>query len=328
MTDNTELKHTLEDLKHLQELPLERKIMVSQTRIMEWYYRNSGRVTVSFSGGKDSTVLLHLVRQQFPDVAGVFINTGLEYPELVAFVKSFDNIIIHRPKKNFRQVIADHGYPVVSKDVAYIIESYRNGAKFAKERIAGVKKDGTESPYRISRFTKWKHLIDAPFKISEECCHYMKKEPLTRFTKDTGYLPYVGTLATESKRRRDGWLKLGCNSFDSTSPRSAPLSFWTEQDILRYIHEYGLSLAPPYGEVIKTEKKGVVTYSTTNMDRTGCMFCLFGCHLEKSPNRIQRMAKTHPKLHEYCLRDFEDGGLGLRKVMEFIGLPYEREDKK
>ena len=141
-------------------------------------------------------------------------------------------------------------------------------------------------------------------------------------------LPYVGTLATESRRRRDGWLKLGCNSFDGTNPRSAPLSFWTEQDVLRYIYEYKLPLAAPYGEIVKTEKKGEVKYNTTNADRTGCMFCLFGCHLDKQPNRIQRMAKTHPTLYEYCLRDFDKGGLGLRKVMEYMKLPYEKEEDK
>jgi hypothetical protein len=252
----------------------------------------------------------------------------LEYPELVEFVKTFDNVIIHRPRKSFREVIADHGYPVVSKDVAYMIESYRGGAKFATERMEGLNKDGTHSEYRASRCNKWKYLVDAPFKISQDCCHFMKKEPLHKFSKDTGMLPYVGTLATESQRRRDGWLRIGCNSFEGANPRSAPLSFWTEQDILRYLHHYNLPIAKPYGEIVKTEKKGAVTYKTTNAERTGCMFCLFGCHLDKIPNRFQRMAKTHPQLHEYCLRDFDKGGLGLRKVMEYMGLPYEPTEEQ
>ena len=58
------------------------------------------------------------------------------------------------------------------------------------------------------------------------------------------------------------------------------------------------------------------------------MFCLFGCHLEKQPNRFQRMAKTHPKLYEYCMRDWNAGGLGLREVMDYIGIAHEPKEEQ
>lgn len=73
---------------------------------------------VSFSGGKDSTVLLHLVRSLFPNVPAVFCNTGLEYPEIQQFVKSFENVEIIYPQKNFKEVITEFGYPLISKEVA------------------------------------------------------------------------------------------------------------------------------------------------------------------------------------------------------------------
>lgn len=112
-------KHTMKDLYELQALPLYLKVRLTKQRIREWisHYGEDG-VYVSFSGGKDSTVLLHLVREEFPDVPAVFCNTGLEYPEIVQFVKSFDNVEIIRPKKNFRQVIQDYGYPFISKEVS------------------------------------------------------------------------------------------------------------------------------------------------------------------------------------------------------------------
>ena len=74
-------KNTREDLKIMQSWPLERKIMVTQARIIEWYKRFDGNVFVSFSGGKDSTVLLDLVRRVCADIPAVFVDTGLEYPE-------------------------------------------------------------------------------------------------------------------------------------------------------------------------------------------------------------------------------------------------------
>ena len=97
--------HDKQRLKELQSLPLERKIMITQARIIEWYNHYKGQVYVSFSGGKDSTVLLDIARKCFPDIEAVFVNTGLEYPEIQQFVKSFDNVTILRPKMRFDEVI-------------------------------------------------------------------------------------------------------------------------------------------------------------------------------------------------------------------------------
>jgi len=110
------------DLAEKQALPLDLKIMLTQQRIREWVreYGVDG-VVCSFSGGKDSTVLLHLVRELYPDVKAVFSNTGLEYPEIQRFVMSFDNVDIVRPKMRFDEVISTYGYPLISKEVAEAI---------------------------------------------------------------------------------------------------------------------------------------------------------------------------------------------------------------
>lgn len=120
---------TMEELKELQSQTLERKIQITQTRIMEWYIRYKGQVYVSFSGGKDSTVLLDLARRCFPDIEAVFVDTGLEYPEIREFVKTHENVTILRPKMGFKDVIEKYGYPVISKEVANCVEGARGGRK-------------------------------------------------------------------------------------------------------------------------------------------------------------------------------------------------------
>lgn len=115
------LVHDAQRLKELQALPLERKVGVTLARISEWYNHYSGSVCVSFSGGKDSTVLLYLARSIFPDIKAVYVDTGLEYPEVKEFIRSFDNVDIIRPKKMFRNVITEYGYPIISKEVAECI---------------------------------------------------------------------------------------------------------------------------------------------------------------------------------------------------------------
>lgn len=121
-------KHTLAELQQMQSLPLDGKISMTIQRIKAWIneYGTDG-VYVSFSGGKDSTVLLDIVRNKmgYKDIPAVFCDTGLEYPEIRDFVKTFDNVIWLKPKLTFRQIIEKYGYPLISKEVANCIRGAR-----------------------------------------------------------------------------------------------------------------------------------------------------------------------------------------------------------
>ena len=337
------MKHQISDLYQMQSLPLDIKIRMTENRIRDWYNHFNGDVYLSFSGGKDSTVLKHIV-ENTPGVYGVpsvFCDTGLEYPEIKAFVKSCENVAVIRPKMTFRQVIEKYGYPVISKEVARCVQYAKKAIAEGREDSHGdykklcgleVDKNGRKSQFNCE---KWKFLLYAPFNCSRECCTVMKKNPMKQYEKETGRVPIIATMACESRLRKNQWIIYGCNAFDSKSPRSQPMSFWTEQDVLQYIYTYKIPYAKEVYGNIYIDENG--TYKTTGLDRTGCVFCMFGCHLEKEPNRFQQLEKTHPKLYNYCINGGSDEsgvwmpdnkGLGLGKVLDYIGVNYRNEEKK
>jgi len=297
-------------LTQMQNLPLEVKISKTKQRIKEWYEKYDGDIYISFSGGKDSTVLLDIARSIYPDIEAVYVDTGLEYPELREFVKTFENVTWLKPNMNFKDVIEKYGYPVVSKEQSQFIRQYRNAkSEKTKETRLNGNKWGMG---KISK--KWLPLINAPFKVSDQCCDIMKKNPVKKYEKETNKKAIIGVMADESMKRVQDYLKFGCNSFDSKRPMSRPLGFWTEQDVLNYLYTYKLPYASVYGDIV-LESCGRL--STTRLDRTGCMFCMYGCHKEDTPNRFQKMKETHPKIYDYCINK-----LGLGEVLDYINVKY------
>ena len=307
------MKHQISDLYQMQSLPLSAKISMTQRRIIDWYNHFFGDVYLSFSGGKDSTVLKHIIQSMGYDIPAVFIDTGLEYPEIREFVKQCrangENIEIIRPTLTFRQVIERYGYPVISKDVSRRVQYAKKAISEGRESTHGdyqklcglaLDKDGKKSQFNCE---KWKFLLDAPFNCSSECCTVMKKNPAKKYARETERKPILATMANESRLRLENWIRYGCNAFEAGRQTSQPMSFWTEQDVLQYLVEYNVPYVSVYGEIYQ-EQDG--TYRTTGCNRTGCVFCMFGCHLEKKPNRFQRLAKTHPKLYNYCMNGVEE----------------------
>lgn len=330
--------------------------MITQTRIIEWYTRNNGQVYLAYSGGKDSTVLLHIIRNMgytTEQIPAVFSNTGLEYAEIQNFARQ-NNAEFIRPKLRFDEVISTYGYPIISKEVAEAIYYARrirnidntshyltpprkrseltgeradetrrtirttevsleaiknlstkkihqtangrigvggvfsNGESFDKERIDGKK----------SQFNKEKWLPacqELPFYITHQCCNAMKKSPLKIYKRQVHRYPIIATMAEESRIRKQSWIRNGCNAFDSKDPKSTPMAFWTEQDVLHYIREYNVPICSIYGDVIEKDGK----YSCTGCKRSGCVFCLFGAH-NKSDTRFLELQRISPRQFEYA----------------------------
>lgn len=275
-------------------LPLKAKVVLAQQRLQSFYSKMGGSVYISFSGGKDSLVLADIARKLYPKIPVVFIDTGLEYPEVRKTALSYPNVTVVRPKMTFKAVIEKYGYPVVSKDVAQKIQEIRTtkSDKLRDKRLYGDANGNGKLP------EKWKFLLDAPFSISGKCCDALKKGPAKRYEKETGNYPIVGTMATDGMGRWTSYLKTGCNTFEGARPMSRPLSIWTEENIWEYIKDNDL----PYASIYDL-----------GYTRTGCMFCLFGLHMEEQPGRFDRMKESHPELYKYCMVK-----LGLKEVINYL----------
>lgn len=300
------------ELIMLQSLPLDIKVVKSKLRVTEWVnHYGVDNVYISFSGGKDSTVLMHLVRSLYPTISCVYVDTGLEYPEVKQFVRNQDNVIILRPRMSFKQVIEKYGYPMTSKEQA----NYLHDIRYSTEKMR-LRRINGDSKGRFKLAKKYHYLIDAPFPISHKCCDIMKKEPVKKYEKQTGKVPFIGTMASESNLRKQSYLKNGCNAFNSKRPISTPIGFWTEQDVLQYIKDNNIEIASVYGNIVEVD--GIL--KTTKCDRTGCVFCGFGIELEKGENRYQRLERTHPQLHDYCMDK-----LGFKEVCEYMNIKYKKE---
>ena len=294
--------------KELLALDLGDKVFLSREKIEQWYDAWGGKCYVSFSGGKDSTVLAYLVAKELSryrtpiyPLTLVFVNTGLEYPEIQRFVNDYAawlqrqfprievQLVRMRPKLNIRQVIAKYGYSIIGKDVAHRIETARRSPDSRSMKLLRgevLRTDGGKSIYNCE---KWEYLLSAPFLISDKCCGIMKKSPAKSYEHRADAKPTTATMAEESLLRMQKWRETGCNAFEGRRPLSKPMSCWTEQDVLRFIVDRELPIASVYGDIVASDGENDYTETLidcklhcTGCQRTGCMFCAFGAHLEKA----------------------------------------------
>lgn len=296
---------TAKELQTRQAWTLEQKIDHSVGAIESFIARTGKTPYISFSGGKDSTVLLDICRRFVsPNMKAVFCNTGNEYPEIVKFVRMAENVTVIRPKMRMKEVIEKYGFPLISKEQALFIRQAKTTKSeyLLSVRMNGKTYDNGAKAGGISN--RWKFLVNEPYMVSEKCCDCLKKRPFAIYNKETDEVPIMGIMAGESKARKHQYIhRGGCNSFVDNKIGCYPISIWTDKDIWAYIRKYNV----PYCELYD---KGHT--------RTGCMFCGFGAHLEKT-SRFDLLYDSHPKAYNLFM-NYTNNGVTYREALRKVGI--------
>lgn len=294
-------------LKVRQGLPHKAKVNMTLSKIRQALNKQKEDKTyykyyISFSGGRDSMVLMDLVHQVNPTIPVVFCNTGVEWPSVKAMGLKYATEVL-KPHKPFAKIVRDYGYPAISKDVSQKLYEIRTtkSLKLLLTRLYGHPVTGNgKLPI------KYRYLMNSPYELSNLCCHYMKHSPFFAYEKRTGRVPFIGTMAADSRNRQTAYLDHGCNNLEEKKidkngkaikvrPTSSPMGFWTHEDVKQYAEENNLELASVY----------------SRMEHTGCMFCLFGCvHQEFIKTEIIR--EVNPNAYRYAK------AVGMVEIEKFI----------
>lgn len=325
----------IQRFRELQDLPYHVKIQYAIGKAQEFYETMAGKVFCSVGGLDSITLLLFLRKYVSPDIPGVTISS-LEDKTIQAVHKQLGNMVFLKPYKSKVQVIREHGYPVISKEKAGKIQLLQNPTeKNATVRHAIMTGEtgaygGWRKGTKMKLPQKWLELFGgpenekygtnyktAPFKVSPDCCYWMKEKPADDFAKQNGLKPYMGLMASEGGQREKALIKNGCNYYGKTVTRSCPFAIFQRQDLLQLALDLDVPVPAIYGEIVR-DPDGKLR--TTKAQRTGCTMCGFGIHIEPRPHRFDRLRETNYKEWKFWMYD-----MGWGKVLDYIGVPWENE---
>jgi len=298
---------------------LEEKIALAEEFIVSAYEKNDGKVFISWSGGKDSTVLMFIALRLYPDIKIVFSNTTNELKEVLKYVKNihkihprFKNINLHvvHPVISFTQILRTVGLPLVSKEVSQKVSEMRNtnGKKTRITRVFGNPETGNG---KLSE--KWNYLAEERYQLTAKCCDLLKKNPLEKFAKEHGGLkPIIGLMNDEGSLRRQ--LELFGPKEDSRKIYPFLYTGFCEEDIWSISSYYGFRFAECYYDSVLSVN-GVPTVIKARK-RTGCEYCGFGITLEKE-DRFARSKLTSPKRFEKMM-SIENNGVTFGEAIAIV----------
>ncbi len=247
---------------------VEQMIFIKTCKTILQLYETKDNLAISLSGGKDSTVLMHLCKLLNIDIPIVFCDTGLEFPEIKEFAYMYATQIV-KPSTNFFKITKEYGIPAISKEQSRYVADVQSETVSHKTKAKRLIRNG-----KFSISLKYRWIIDSKFKLSEKCCYHLKKAPL----KKLGYYYMTGERVQESKLRKQSY-------HQCILPKKAvPLRLWTEKMINQFIDRGGFDICSIYND--------------SRITRTGCMLCLYGCQYDDKWNLIKEKYPKHYKVAE------------------------------
>lgn len=314
-------------------LALEMCITDALFRIKRDYERCQGKIYLSFSGGKDSTVLGELIKMaELPtDIPFVFCDTGIEMEAIRNFVKEFDypNIVTVKPKKPFPLILKEDGKPVCSKMKSQFLGRYQvylkdgrdpMGIQMTRQLISGEAENGNiKKGFRSNNALALKHFNllwpDLEYKISSKCCDFLKKEPFQRYAKENDMSGvFMGVRNQEGGARSMVYRE--CVQIRIKRGREEVTSFpiidWTDENIEEFINYFGIKVS--------------IAYTKYGLDRTGCAGCPFGKILDVELKALYDHEPQKYKGMLFMLKDvYADMGVMLPFDPEYMEYYKERE---
>lgn len=362
----------------MQKLPYEIKKRRSELRANEFIDQMDKRglkAHVSV-GGLDSITLFIFLKSIGINVPAISVSS-LEDKSIQKVHRALGVMVLNSYKTKV-QVLNEDGFPVISKRIAGKIALLQNPSDKNKTvRHAIITGECGELGHfqknsRMKLPQKWLKLFGGyenenegvhyqkpNFKVSNDCCYWLKEKPCDDWAKKHESYPFLGMMASEGGQREEALTDHGCNYYGKTVMRSAPFAPYLRNDILRlalemdrwyhehieifeklyYEQEYSKdkdgnvipyepvdTIIPTiYGEIIEDDSGNL---RTTGAQRTGCSMCGFGIHMETRPHRFDHLRVRNPKEWEFymykCCTDPETGEkYGWGRVLDYIGVPWE-----
>lgn len=321
-----------------QSLPYEAKINHAGIRAHEfqdWAIEHDRNICISI-GGLDSITLYYFLKSIGIDATPVSVSV-LEDKSIQKIHRQIPGMVFVKPYKSKVQVLQEYGFPVISKEKASKIEHLQKPDNPKQTFIHAIMTGqmGEQGHYgqsqKLKLPDKWIKLFGgpyndhrpdiscktAPFKVSAECCKWMKEKPAQDWQKQNNMVPYLGLMASEGGQREMGLRKNGCNYYGKTTIRSCPFAIFNRQDTLQLALDLNVPVPAIYGTIAPLPNG---TLYTTRAQRTGCSMCGFGIHIEDRPHRFDRLREDNPKEWEFWMYK-----MGWGKVLDYIGVKWEDE---
>ncbi len=328
----------------MQKLPYDVKVRRAEQRAIEFQEEMDKRgynchVSV---GGLDSITLLVFLRKIGIDVPAISVS-GIEDRSIQEIHKQL-GVESLKSYKTKVEVLNEVGFPVISKKMAGRIELLQNPTEKNKTvRHAIITGECGEQGHFAKNSSmrlpqRWLNLFagmaneqygtnykEAPFKVSNKCCYWLKEKPCDDWAKEHNSFPYLGMMASEGGQREDALIDHGCNYYGKTVMRSAPFAPFMRNDLLQLALDLDVSVPDIYGEIKRNEDG---TLYTTGAQRTGCSMCGFGIHMEQRPHRFDRLRERNEKewhfyMYECCTDPDTGEKFGWGRVLDWIGVGWE-----